>query len=160
MPSPGGPLSLRGEAEHAAGVDEKLGRVELLVDAELRGGVVKGVLVVPVVLALSHGSEGDHWVLRRVDGGVIGVVAEEVSRGVHTPRGMENKHIAEGTGHPVAVPEVISPERADEAGEHEAHEEGEPRIVLLLEHNCGILQKIIKVQLLPGLEDGGVFLDV
>ena len=64
LPGVGGALEVGDEAEREAAVDEELGGVELARDAELGGGVVVGVLVVPVVPALADGGKRDDGVLR------------------------------------------------------------------------------------------------
>ena len=68
---PGGGAALPSphEADGGAHVDEKLGGIELAGDAELRRGVVEGVLVVPVVPPLTDGAEGDEGVLGGVRAG-------------------------------------------------------------------------------------------
>ena len=44
------------------------------------------------------------------------------------PCEVKNHDIAKTAGYPVAVPEIVAPQHAYEAGENEAHKKSEPRI--------------------------------
>jgi hypothetical protein len=158
-PGTGGALQLAREAQVGTHVDEQFGGVELLVHAELAGGVVEGVLVVPVVPALAHRNEGHPGVLGGPDGGVIGVVTVHVRRRVHQPGEVQHRDVAQRAGHPVAVPEVVTPQGANEAGEDKAHKQREPGVRLLLEHHERIGGQILKIQLLSSLDNVLVLLD-
>ena len=152
-PSTGASLTLTGEAQGTAGVDEELGRVELGGDTVLRRGIVEGVLVVPVVPALAHGHQGHGRVLGGPDRRVIRTITEKVSSRVHQPGEVQHTDVSQGTSSPVAVPEVVAPKHADQAGEDEAHKQVDPGIQPLLEHHHGVLKKVIEGQLLSSLNN-------
>ena len=159
---PGGGAALPSphEADGGAHVDEKLGGVELAGDAELRRGVVEGVLVVPIVPPLTDGAEGDEGVLGGVRQDVVGVVAHEVGGGVDEPGEVQDDGVAEGAGHEEGVPKVLAPEVLGDLGGHDvAHVQGEPRVELLLEHDEGVLVQVGEVEVAAGLDDGGMLLD-
>ncbi len=159
-PGAGASLALRGEAQQTPRVDQQLRGVELAADAELRGGVVEGILVVPVVPALAHAEEGHDRVLRRVAVGVVRVVSEQVGGGVHQPGVVPHKDAAQGSGHPVAAPEVLSPEHTGDGGEHEAHEQREPGVQRSLEGHHGVVLQVREVELSACFTDIFVLLDV
>jgi hypothetical protein len=159
-PRGGAALPPPNEADGGAHVDEELGGVELARDAELGGGVVEGVLVVPVVPALADGAEGHEGVLGGVGEDVVRVVAHEVGGGVDEPGEVQNDGVAESAGDEEGVPEFLAPEVLRDLGGHDvAHVQGEPRVELLLEHDEGVLVQVREVEVAAGLDDGGVLLD-
>ena len=91
--------------------------------------------MVPVVPALSEGSQRHERVLGGPAGRVVRVVSVQVRCRVDEPREVEDNDVAKGASDPVAIPEVVAPESTHQAGEDEAHEKGEPRVRLLLEND-------------------------
>ena len=51
-----------------------------------------------------------------------------MSRRVYAPCEVEHDDVSEAAGYPVSVPEVVSPQSANEAGEDKAHKQSEPRV--------------------------------
>ena len=146
LPGSRGPLALRSQTQHTAGVDEELRRVELGTYTEFRGRIVEGVLVVPVVPTFAHREVRHKRILSRHDGGIVGVITVEMSGGVYQPGEVQHADVSQRAGGPVAVPEVVAPQHAHEAGEHEAHEEVEPGVELHLESHHRIGEEVVVVE--------------
>ena len=86
------------------------------------------------------------------------MVTVEMCRGIDQPCAVQDNDVSQSTCHPVAIPEVITPQHADESREDEAHEEREPWVKSLLESNGHIFSKVIEVQFLACLNDVFVLL--
>ena len=118
--------------------------MELLADTELGGGIVEGVLVVPVVPSLTNGADGHEEVLSGPDVLIVGLATIEVCQAVHAPGEVKDNAVTEGTG---AFQEHLNPEvLGDQGREHKSHELGEPGVKAVLEHHYRVSYEVAVVQ--------------
>lgn len=79
-------------------------------------------------------------------------MSKEVGSRVHQPRGMQAQHVAKSSSDPHAVPEGLSSRDMGEgSGKHEAHQQGQQKVVLVLDHDDGVILKVGNVELSPCL---------
>jgi len=107
----------------------------------------------PIVPTLSDCSDGHPSVLRRVGLGIVRTGSPEMSSTIDQPGEVQHNHIAKSTSNPEASPEALSPVEREESWEDEAHEQGEPWVKFLLEHDDGIVVEVVEVYFLARLSD-------
>lgn len=142
---------------HGKEIDNELGWIELRRNAEFRGGVVKGVLVVPVVPSLSDGAVRDKRILTGVGHNIIWVVTVQMRRRVDKPGKVEDDAITKGTGHKERIPKVLSPKVLSDLCRPDITDvKSKPWVQLFLKGDTPIFRKISKIHFFSSLVNIGV----
>ena len=146
------------EAEKGGHVDEALGEVEKA-GAELARRVVLRKRVMIVVEAFAAGQHSHEHVLDRSDAFVIWSDAVEVSGTVDEPGGVQGETVAEHVDEEGAREGLVPHVHRYECGQHEAAEDGERHVELVLPVDDGIGEQIVNGYAFAFLDDVRMLFD-
>jgi len=136
------------QAEIYAEINEKLGRVPCAAtNAKFARCVIMRISMVVIVPTLSNGAKRYEQILRWIDSGIVGTVAEKMCKTVHTPSHVQHPHVTENTSQPETVP-CATKEITAKGGDAIAHHKDSLEVVLPLPHYHRIIQEIAHINFL------------
>lgn len=104
--------------------------------------IITGELVVEIMVSLTKGNKSSNDVISRGIAVIKRLVAEPMGQGVHTEGSLLNKEYTEDTGVDKPTNPVTPSKTSNKSWEDQSHEDNNPKVVLVLPNDNGILVQV------------------